>query len=73
MNTDHLILLPLSLREWSFPGKAGIWRWINLGDGTSLAEFTLQILPGTQLKPNSRAKREGYAAGPRPCLHTEQH
>ena len=45
LNKDHLILLPLSLREWSFPGKAGIWRWINLGDGTSVAEFSLQILP----------------------------
>ena len=45
LNTDHLILLPLSPREWSFPGKAGICRWINLGDGTYLAEFSLQVLP----------------------------
>ena len=64
----------LSPRERSFPGKAGICRWTNLGDGTYLAEFSLQVLPpgDTAELQTVEQRREGSAAGPGPLLHTEQ-
>ena len=74
LNTDHLILLPFHLENGVSPGKAGICRWMNLGDGTYLAEFSLQVLPpgDTAELQTVEQRREGSAAGPGPRLHTEQ-